>query len=52
MPFRKCFYGKVLAVWGVGGEVDDCGLALLEYCGMPVFQFSVENHDNSTSGKR
>ena len=21
MPFLKCFYGKVLAVWGVGGEV-------------------------------
>ena len=31
MPFLKCFYGKVLAVWGVGGEVNDCKLALLEY---------------------
>ena len=39
MPFLKCFYGKVLAVWGVGGEVNDCKLALPEYCGTPVFQF-------------
>lgn len=58
MPFRKCFYGKVLAVWGVGGEIKDCKLALLQYCGTPVFHFPAENHHDipvlisSPTGKR
>lgn len=39
MPFRKCFYGKVLAVWGVGGEVNDCKLVSINTVERLSFNF-------------